>query len=127
MLDDGEPYAPGIPPDQRRPLVIVAGDAVTIRIELVTPAGAPVVLGDGESLAWTARTLDAAPRRLITKAATEAAPGSGRYVLELTTAETRLLPAGRAVHDLFALRGAARSVVIPPSELVIARSSLGGP
>lgn len=128
VFDDGErPYAPGIPEDQRRPLRFYTGDTVTIRIELVTPAGAPVVLGEGEYLAWMAKTL-AAPvsRKILAKQSTAGAPGSGRYLITLTTAETRVLPVGRACHDLFAIRGAARYVLVPMSELVIGRSSLGG-
>jgi hypothetical protein len=128
VYDDGErPYAPGIPEDQRRPLRIVTGDTVIVRVELVTTAGAPVVLGAGEYLAWMAKSLATpASRKLLAKQATAGATGSGRYVLTLTTAETRLLPVGRACHDLFAIRGDARSILVPMSELVIARSSLGG-
>jgi len=126
--DSGDrPYAPGIAIDQRRPLHIVAGDAVTIRIALVTPTGAPVVLGDGEHLVWMAKSLGEPSRKLLSKQSTVTAPGSGRYQIALATAETRLLAPGRAVHDLFAIRGSARVVVIPLSDLVIARSSLGGP
>ena len=129
VLDDGErPYGAEVDGDPRRPLRITAGDAVTIRVTLLTPAGAPAVLAAGESLTWTAKAIGTpASRTLLARSATAGQPGSGRYDVTLTTAQTRVFPAGRAAHDLLAVRAdGSRSVIVPLSELVIGRSSLGG-
>jgi hypothetical protein len=127
VFDDGtRPFAPGIDQEQRRPLRIVTGDELVIRVELITPGGAPVALDAGEVLAWMAKTVGEPSRRILAKQSTSGPPGSGRYLITIPTAETRVLPVGAAVHDLFAIRGDARHVVIPISALVIARSSLGG-
>lgn len=129
VLDDGErPFGAEVDGDPRRPLRITAGDAVTIRVTLLTPAGAPFVLAAGESLTWTAKAIGTpSSRTLLARTASAVQLGSGRYVVTLTTAQTRVLPAGRAAHDLFAVRAdGSRTVVVPLSELVIGRSSLGG-
>lgn len=125
MYDDGNrPLAPELTPDQRRAIRIHVGDDVTIRVRLINPMGAPIVLGDGEYLAWFGKTAGSVSKKLIAKQSTPAA-GAGLYTIVIAHADTRALEPQRAVHDLWAVRGAARICVVPLSELVIARSALG--
>ena len=125
VYDDGSrPFAPELSPDQRRALRIFVGDDVTIRVRLINPLGAPIVLGAGEYLAWYAKTSGSVSKKLVSKQSTGAA-GAGLYTITLVNADTRALEPQRAVHDLWAIRGAARVCVVPLSELVIARSGLG--
>lgn len=125
VFDDGHrPYAPGLSPDQRRPLRLVAGENVTIRVKLVNPAGAPVELGAGH-LAWNARTTPVpASRKLLTRQATRS--GAGVYEIAIAAADTGAIAPQRAVHDLWAVTADGERInIFPLSELVIARSGLG--
>lgn len=124
VYDDGSrPYGSGLPIDQRRPLRLIAGEDVTLLIELVNPLGAPVLLGSGESLQWTARTLMApAARPLLNKQSTA---DRNKYKIAIAAADTRAILPQRATHELWAIRGAGRVNLFPLSELVIGRSGLG--
>jgi hypothetical protein len=123
VFDDGtRPLSPGIRPDQRRPLYLIAGEDTEITVTLTDPSGGLVQLGDTEFLLMDARTTAARPVQLFSARSTQSIDVQRIAVAGDTT---KLIFPQRAVFDLWAIRATGRSNLIPLSELVIAASALG--
>lgn len=123
VLDDGtRPYAPDVAVDQRRPLAFAAGEDVTIDVSLVNPSGGVVILGTGEFLQLSVRTLSRPTTQLLTK---RSAAAGQRQRLTIAADDTKMVPAQDLVFDLWAVRGSARTLLIPTSELRLGPSALG--
>ena len=126
VLDDGaRPADRHLSADSREALTIRQGEDTTVRVTLVNRAGAPVVLGAGEHLVLSVRTVPTpASKRLLVKQSTPA-PNKPTHVYDIAiaSADTRSLTMTRAIYDVVAVRsGGKREVVKETSHLVIARS-----
>lgn len=126
VIDDGtRPIDPSLPVDQRRALTIQQGEDVTVRIKLVNRAGAEIRLGSGEYLALVARTVPSPQSRKLFQKQSVRATGHPANVhdIVIASADTRPLTVTRAIYDVWSVRGASKLVVVPTSELIIARST----
>lgn len=121
VYDDGtRPASDELAGDQRRPLSIVQNEDITIRVELVNPAGEAVDLGD-PAVNYLELTMRMADSRKLAKRSTKAASGVGKYVIAIAAADTKNLVRQHAVFDLFAVKGSGRAAVIATSELSLGR------
>lgn len=124
VLDDGtRPYATDVQIDQRRPLRLVVGETTELRISLVNPVGGVVLLNSGEFLELNLRTLSPPSRPLTAKRSTPMAGNLQK--ISIAAADTQALTPQSGAFDLWAIRGADRSCIIPLSELRLAPSALG--
>lgn len=122
MVDDGtRPWGPGIQIEQRRPLHLTIGESGDIEVLLINPVGGVVVLGNGEFLQHSARTLCAPTRQLYTVRSTPGVNYRHSIALPLTSS---FMPQ-RGTHDLWLIRGPEHISLIPLSELIISGSAIG--
>ena len=122
VYDDGtRPYGAGIPVDQRRPLEMTVGETTTIRVTLINPVGGVVLLRAGEFLQLTARAARRGRQLFTARSVADA----DEQVIAMAASVTSGMIAQTGTFDLWSIRGAERSALIPVSEFVLAPQAVG--
>lgn len=114
LLDDGTPRAAGVG-DPRGAVTFPQGSDVQIDVTVLRPSGTPVSLAGG-TLSLTVQRKPAERWPRIAKAAVISG-ATGTFAI--TPAETKYLPAGKYVYDVWLTLAGKRDAVIPASPLVI--------
>lgn len=119
VLEDGsQPAAEWVPRDPRRALEAPAGEQLVVRVQLVTRAGVPVVLAEGDTLTMTARESTQRPSRKFFHQAAVATTTRGRYTVTVAGVTTRFLGGLSGVWDLTLARAAAESFAVVPTSAI---------
>jgi hypothetical protein len=123
VLDDGtRPFGPGILTDQRRPLHLVVSEDATLQISITDPVGGEITLTSGEFLVLVGRTAARPIRQLF---AVRSTPSGRDNRIVFSGSMTKALAPQRGTFDLWAIRAAGRSCLVPLSALELAPSALG--
>lgn len=123
MLDDGtRPFGPGIAVDQRRPLHLVVSEDTVLQISITDPVGGEIALTPGEFLVLIARTAARPIRQLF---AVRSAFFGAAYRITISGALTKTLVPQHGTFDLWAIRAASRSCLVPLSAFELTPSALG--
>lgn len=102
VVENGKRRAPGVPRDTRRPLRLVAGADVTMRILLLEPDGTPMPLAyqNGDALLVTART-DVDGAKFFGVFASADPTMRGRHLVQIAGATTKRIGIRRGVWDVW--------------------------
>lgn len=114
VLEDGSSRAEGssVPFNPRKSIAFPLGTSLTIRLQVVTSEGTPVV-GGTVRLAAKKRASDGSPAFFK-----EVSPLAASVDFVITPTDTKSLEAGRYVYDVWHIAGdGARNAVVPLSPL----------
>lgn len=103
---------------------MTAGEDTRIDVKLINPVGGRVILGAGDFLQLTARTSRTPQRQILTKRSTADGVG-GDHQITIAADDTRNQEPQRGEFDLWMVKGAGRTTLIPLSEFELAPSALG--
>lgn len=123
VIDDGtRPYGPDIQIDQRRPLRLVAGSDETIEISLINPVGGVVIVDAPGFLQLNCRSRGIPQRQAISRRSVQSGQ---KHTIAITADDTKAVQPMRGEFDLWAIRSAQHTALIPLSEFVLAPGALG--
>ena len=125
VLDDGTPFAPGVPTNPRANLNVPRGVDLDLEIRVVTPSGASVSLvGAGVELLFTVKKRpEEYPPRIIKTATLAGTTGTVR----LEPGDTRRLQPGLFGYDVWLTKDGRRNPVIPLSPFQLQASAAAVP
>lgn len=123
VIDDGtRPYGTDIQIDQRRPLRLVAGSDETIEVSLINPVGGVVIVSAPGFLQLNCRSRGIPQRQVISR---RSALSGQKHVITIAADDTKAVQPLRGEFDLWAIRGAQHTALIPLSEFTLAPGALG--
>jgi hypothetical protein len=103
--------------------MMTVGEDTLIDVVMINPAGGAVVLGSGDFLQLSARTLRTPTRQIFT--ARSASIAGGRHRITIAAGSTKALEPQRGEFDLWMVKGGVHTTLIPLSEFELAPGALG--
>jgi hypothetical protein len=118
IIEDGSPRAPTTPTTAGSQLQFAAGEDVTVRLRVITPAGVPGDTTSTYTLTIKKRSTDGVA---VASVVGVAAPlsGSGHLEFDITSQMTKLQPPGRYVFDVWRDDGSTKQPVVPLLPLLL--------
>lgn len=110
IFDDNSPQSSAVPSNPRTQLAMTIGADVTVNMRVLTPAGAQASLS-GATFVLTVKKI---PAQDIKLQKTGAIVG-GAVQFTILPADTKQLPAGQYIYDVWMTQGGVRTPVMPLS------------